>query len=172
MRIYLIGFMGSGKTYWGRQLGQKLEVPQFDLDEQIEQAEGRPVTEIFAASGEEYFRLKEQETLMMLSETHDSFVMATGGGTPCFFNNIDYMNKMGTTIWINCSIDSLHHRISGEQLQRPLVKDLDSEQLRTYITKKLGDRKIFYQQASEIIFEHELSLDTFLDKIFHEENRM
>lgn len=172
MRIYLIGFMGSGKTYWGRQLGQKLELPKFDLDEQIEQAEGRPVTEIFAQEGEEYFRQKEQETLMLLSETHESFVMSTGGGTPCFFNNIDYMNKMGTTIWINSSIDSLHQRISSEQAQRPLVKNLNSEQLRAYIIKKLGDRKIFYQQASEVIFEHELSLDTFLDKIFHEENRL
>lgn len=152
-------------------MGQKLELPHFDLDEQIELAEGRPITEIFATEGEEYFRQKEQEVLMQLSETHESFVMATGGGTPCFFNNIEYMNKMGTSIWINCSIDSLHKRLLGEMAKRPLVKDFDSDGLRAYISRKLGDRKIFYQQATETIYEEELQIDSFLEKIFHEEKR-
>lgn len=167
--IFLIGFMGSGKSYWGKQLGQALKVPFFDLDERIEENEGRPITEIFAAEGEEYFRRKESEVLMLLTETHDNFVMATGGGTPCFFNNIDYMNKMGTTIWINCSVNCLFDRLRDEKTSRPLLKELTEDQMKGYITKKLGDRKIFYQQATEIIYEEEQTLENFLDKICHEE---
>jgi shikimate kinase len=167
--VYLIGFMGSGKSYWGKQLGQALGVPFFDLDEKIEENEERPITEIFAVEGEEYFRRIESEVLMMLTETHHSFVMATGGGTPCYFNNIDYMNKKGTTIWINCQVDCLFSRLVHEKEKRPLLKDLSDEQMKTYITKKLGDRKIFYQQASEILYEHELSLDNFLGRILQEE---
>lgn len=170
MKIFLIGFMGSGKSYWGKQLGKKLQVPFFDLDEQIEQSEGRSIAQIFAQEGEEYFREKEKELLMLFTETHVSFVMATGGGTPCFFNNIDYMNQKGTTIWINCSAECLMQRLKGEKEKRPLIKNMQEDQLKAYIIKKVGDRKIFYQQASEIIYEEELSLENFLGKIFHTEN--
>ena len=111
MRIYLVGFMGSGKTHWGKLISEKLNIPFFDLDEQIVASEGRSINEIFAKEGEEFFRLKEKEVLYMLTESHESFVMATGGGTPCFFTNIDYMNKNGVTVWFHCSVDCLFNRL-------------------------------------------------------------
>ena len=114
MKIFLIGFMGCGKTHWGQQLGKKLNLPFFDLDEQIVTEEGKSITEIFAAHGEEYFRQKEKDVLYTLTENHHSFVLACGGGTPCFYNNIDYMNKQGSTVWINCSTSCLFERLNKD----------------------------------------------------------
>jgi len=98
MKIFLIGFMGCGKSHWGKQLSQKLQMPFFDLDEKVEENEGKTITEIFADYGEEYFRLLEKDVLHLLTESHESFIMATGGGTPCFYNTIDYLNAKGTTV--------------------------------------------------------------------------
>src|SRR5688572_20150646 len=124
MKIFLVGFMGAGKTYWGQQLSQKLNLPFFDLDDQVVSHEGKPINEIFADSGEEYFRLLEKDTLHIITESHDSFVMACGGGSPCYFNNVDYMNQSGTTVWINTPIDTLFNRLKEEKSRRPLIKDL------------------------------------------------
>src|SRR3954470_7416337 len=101
MKIFLIGFMGSGKTHWGKLLAAKLHVPFFDLDTVISATEKESVSEIFATKGEEYFRYKEKEILEELVEDHDNFIISCGGGTPCFFNNIDFMKKKGRVIWLN-----------------------------------------------------------------------
>jgi shikimate kinase len=166
MRIYLIGFMGCGKTHWGKLLSEKLKVPFFDLDDQIVASEGKSINDIFAEQGEEFFRLKEKEVLYMLTESHESFVMACGGGTPCFYNNIDYMNKSGTTVWFNCTVDCLFDRLVKEKEKRPLIRSLTDEQLRNYIIKKYADRKIFYQQADVLIHDEGVSLQKMIDDIF------
>src|SRR6185436_1397005 len=111
MKIFILGFMGAGKTYWGRELSRKLNLPFFDLDEQVVAHEGKAINEIFSEHGEEYFRLAEKDTLHIITESHDSFVMATGGGTPCFFNNVEYMNQSGITVWINTPVDTLFQRL-------------------------------------------------------------
>lgn len=85
MKIFLIGFMGCGKTHSGKQLSAKLSLPFFDLDAKIEEHEAKSITQIFEEEGEEYFRLLEKDVLHLLCESHESFVMACGGGTPCFF---------------------------------------------------------------------------------------
>lgn len=167
MKIFLIGFMGSGKTYWGEQLSQKLGIPFFDLDEQITSHEGKPVTEIFASEGEEYFRLLEKDVLHIIAESHESFVMACGGGTPCYFNNIDYMNLSGITIWINSPLETLYQRLINEKKHRPLIKELTDEQLKGYIIKKFADRKIYFEQAGIIIDEEPVQLDSLIEKLFH-----
>ena len=167
MRVFLLGFMGCGKTHWGKLIGQKLNIPFFDLDEEIVSSEGKSINGIFAEQGEEYFRLKEKEVLYMITENHESFVMASGGGTPCFYNNIDYMNKSGTTVWFNCSVDCLFKRLVNEKEKRPLIRNLTDEQLKAYIMKKYADRKIFYQQASIIINDEEISSEKLIDAIFH-----
>lgn len=167
MKIYLLGFMGCGKTHWGKELSHKLKVPFFDLDEQIEASEGKKIVGIFAEEGEEFFRQKEKEILHLITESHESFIMACGGGTPCFFNNIDYMNSSGTTVWINCSVDCLHSRLVKEKEKRPLIRELTDEQLKSYIIKKFADRKIFYQQSSVIISEDDVSLEKIVDSVFH-----
>ncbi|TCZ74431.1 shikimate kinase [Flaviaesturariibacter aridisoli] len=166
-RLFLVGFMGCGKSYWGRQLGPALGVPFIDLDERIEEHAGKSINEIFAEEGEEYFRQLEKETLHLLTESHSEFVMATGGGTPCFYKNIDYMKEKGRTLWINCSVECLHARLLTERDRRPLVRDLGEEQLRAYIFRKFGDRRIFYQQADITVETDSLKLAHLLDKIAH-----
>jgi shikimate kinase len=168
MKIFFIGFMGSGKTHWGKQVSEKLHIPFFDLDEQIIAHEGKSITEIFSENGEEYFRLLERDILHIITESHENFVMACGGGTPCYYNNIDYMNQRGTTIWINTFIDTLFQRLMKEKETRPLIKNLSNEQLKGFIIKKYSDRKIYYEQADIIIEGEPISLENLVEKIFHE----
>jgi shikimate kinase len=105
--------------------------------------------------------------LQMITETNKTFVMACGGGSPCYFNNIDYMNQAGTTVWINTPMHILFQRLLGEREQRPLLKNLTDEQMKSFIVKKFADRKIYYEQAEVIIDDEEISLDHFIEKIFH-----
>ena len=166
MKIYLIGFMSSGKTHWGKSISRKLDVPFFDLDEQVEAAEGQTISEIFLHHGEEYFRRKEKEVLHIISESHDTFLMACGGGTPCYYNNIDYMNKSGITVWISSSIETMHQRLLKDRDKRPLLKGLTDEQVRGYIIKKFSDRKIYYEQATVIIDEENITPENFVQQLF------
>ncbi|HEY2722678.1 MAG TPA: shikimate kinase [Chitinophagaceae bacterium] len=167
MKIFFIGFMGSGKTHWGRLVSEKLHIPFFDLDEQIVSQEEKSVTEIFSENGEEYFRLVEKDLLHVIAESNENFVMACGGGTPCYYNNIDYMNITGTTIWINNSFDVLFNRLIGEKGKRPLIRDLTNEQLKAFIIKKFSDRKIYYEQADIIVGDEPVKLEAIVEKIFH-----
>jgi shikimate kinase len=167
MKIFFIGFMGTGKTHSGRQLSEKLGIPFFDLDEEIVAHDGKTINEIFATDGEEYFRLLEKDVLHIITEYHESFVMACGGGTPCYYNNIDYMNKEGISIWLNTPLDTLYKRLMNEKEKRPLIKDLTNAQLRGYIAKKFADRKIYYEQAGIVIDEEPVQLETIVEKIFH-----
>jgi shikimate kinase len=167
MKIFFIGFMGSGKTHWGRLVSEKLHIPFFDLDEQIVSHEEKSIAEIFADNGEEYFRLLEKDILHIIAESHENFVMACGGGAPCFYNNIDYMNQSGTSVWINTSIETLFQRLIKEKESRPLIKNLTNDQLKGFIIKKFSDRKIYYEQAEIIIDEDPVKLEDLVEKIFH-----
>lgn len=167
MKIFLIGFMGAGKTHWGRLLSEKLGIRFFDLDEQVTEHAGKSIPEIFATEGEEQFRLLEKEVLYIITESHGSFVMACGGGSPCYFNNIEYMNQSGTTVWINTPLDTLFDRLVKEKDKRPLIKELSAEQLRGFISKKFADRKIYYEQANVTVDEEPVQLDRLIEKIFH-----
>lgn len=167
MRIFLIGFMGSGKSHWGRLLSEKLSLPFFDLDEQVTTHAGKSIVEIFEKEGEENFRLMEKEVLHIITESHESFIMACGGGSPCYFNNIEYMNSAGTTVWINTSLDVLYDRLVKEKQVRPLIKELSDEQLKNFIGKKFADRRIYYEQADVILDEELVEIDKLVEKIFH-----
>src|SRR2546423_6497366 len=141
MKIFLIGFMGSGKTHWGKQLSPKLNFPFFDLDEKISEDEGKPVSQIFTEKGEEYFRMREKDVLYLLTESHESFVMACGGGTPCFYNNIDFLKKKGVVVWIHSSTETLYQRLVKEKDKRPLISNTPDNQLKSYIIRKYSSRK-------------------------------
>ena len=167
MKIFLIGFMGSGKTYWGRQLSEKLGLPFFDLDEQIESNEGKTVNELFDQHGEEKFRLLEKDTLHIITESHESFIMSTGGGTPCYFNNIEFMNNKGITVWINTSLEILTERLIKEKDHRPLIRDFDEGELKNFIHKKYADRKIYYEMARIAVEEESKTVEKIIEKIFH-----
>ncbi|RYY62074.1 MAG: shikimate kinase [Chitinophagaceae bacterium] len=167
MKIYLNGFMGAGKTHWGRLVSQRLSIPFFDLDEQIVNAEGKSVNAIFEAEGEEVFRMKEKEVLHLITESHDSFIMACGGGSPCYFNNIEFMNDRGVTVWINTPQSTLFSRLVKERDHRPLLRNLDDDQLKAFIHKKFSDRKIYYQQCRIMVDDEGITIEKFIEKIFH-----
>src|SRR5271156_994519 len=105
MKIFLIGFMGSGKTHWGSRLAEKMQMPFFDLDSVIVQKEQKSIADIFTEKGEEYFRYLEKEILEELVLGEERFILSLGGGTPCFFNNIEFMKKHGKVIWLNTSVE-------------------------------------------------------------------
>jgi len=167
MKIFFIGFMGAGKTHWAKMVSEKLRIPFFDLDEQIVSHEEKSIVEIFSEQGEEYFRLAEQDILHIITESHENFVMACGGGTPCYYNNIEYMNQAGTSIWINTPGDILFQRLLKEKKERPLIKNLTDDQLRAFIVKKFSDRRIYYEQAEIVIDEEPVKLEDLVEKIFH-----
>jgi shikimate kinase len=168
MRIFLIGFMGSGKTHWGKQLSQRLGMPFFDLDEVIINEEKRTIADIFTESGEEYFRFKEKETLENLVDDNLSAIISCGGGTPCFFNNIEYMKKYGLVVWLNTNIDVLGNRLLKQRSHRPVLASISDGELRAYIVKKMNERRMYYEQADLIIDnENDITVSQFAQIILH-----
>jgi shikimate kinase len=168
MRIYLIGFMGAGKTHTGKILSKKLNVPFFDLDDLIESNEQKTIPEIFDLEGEEYFRTVERDLLYEITEAKEAMVLSCGGGAPCFFNNIDYMNQNGITVWIDTPYDILLGRLRAGKSKRPLLKDLTDEQLKAYILKKSADRRIFYERAKLKLDQKEILIDDIVKILTNE----
>jgi len=168
MRVFLIGFMGSGKTHWGGQLASKLQIPFFDLDELISQGENKSIAEIFTESGEEYFRMRERETLSSIIDEYPSVVLSTGGGTPCFFNNIEKMKKYGIVVWLNTDVEVILQRLMKEKEKRPLIRDIPDEELKTYIIRKLNKRRMYYELANVVLDnESDISTNAFIQTIIH-----
>jgi len=147
MKMFLIGMMGTGKTYWCKKLAKKLKVGGYDLDFLIESHEERSIAEIFAEEGEAYFRRAESRMLHWFKEKK-SFVLATGGGTPCFHENMQWMNEQGITIWIDEPVSVLAARLLPEKEHRPRIKDLSETELKQFLTDKLMQRYPFYHQAT------------------------
>jgi shikimate kinase len=166
MKIYLIGFMGSGKTHWGRQLSAKLNLPFYDLDSVIVEKEGHSVSDIFAEKGEEYFRFRENEVLEAISGERGSFILSCGGGTPCFFNNIEFMKKNGKVVWLNTSVDMLIQRLRKERSSRPLIAEVADGDLRRHIIRKLSERRMYYQQADVAVSEENTNLEELIRLLF------
>ena len=168
MRIFLIGFMGSGKTYWGKRLATQLKLPFYDLDDAISAKENKTVAQIFAESGEETFRIKERETLESLIDENTSMVLSCGGGTPCFFNNIEKMKKYGIVVWLNTHVEVLVDRLLKEKEKRPLIRKIADDDMRSYIVRKLNERRMYYEQADIVVDkEDSISLNEFLQTILH-----
>jgi shikimate kinase len=162
MRIFLIGFMGSGKTHWGMRIAEKLQIPFYDLDAVIVNNEGMNISEIFAYKGEEYFRYKEKQTLEDLVNKEENFVLSAGGGTPCFFNNIKFMKRSGKVLWLNTSLEALNQRLLKEKMSRPLLSSVTEAGLRSYIIRKLSERKMYYEQADLMVHEETTELESFI----------
>jgi shikimate kinase len=168
MRVFLIGFMGSGKTHWGKQLAAQLSIPFFDLDDEVTAREKKSVTQIFAESGEETFRIKEKQTLEDLIDENQSMVLSCGGGTPCFFNNIERMKKYGIVVWLNTHVEILLQRLMKEKSSRPLIKNIPDEDMRSFIVRKLNERRMYYEQADVILDnENSISVNEFIQTILH-----
>jgi shikimate kinase len=168
MKIFLIGFMGSGKTHWGKLLSERLKVPFFDLDTVITETEGKTISEIFSEKGEEYFRYREKEILENLVARQPEFIVSSGGGTPCFFNNIEFMKKNGQVIWLNTTVETLKQRLLRERMSRPLIRNIGEAELKAYIIRKLGERKMYYEQADVMVNEESILLDPLIQLLKNE----
>lgn len=147
MKLFLIGMMGSGKSYWTKKLSKKLKIGGYDLDFLIESHEERTIAEIFEEDGEAYFRKTEAKLLRWFAEKK-AFILATGGGTPCYEENMKWMNKQGVTVWIDEPVEVLAERLQPEKAHRPLIRDLSDDQIRSFLENKLAERRIFYEQAT------------------------
>lgn len=146
--IFLIGFMGSGKSTLGRALGDATGLDFIDLDIYIERRFHANIRDIFASKGEQEFRNIEQRMLKEVSEFED-VIIACGGGTPCFFDNIDIMNQAGVTVFLNASHERLLERLKLGRRRRPLIASKTDQELSDYITESLNSRLPHYTKAAE-----------------------
>ena len=148
--LFLIGFMGCGKSWWGKTLAEQSGQPFIDLDAFIEASAGQSIAGIFAESGETGFRLLEHDCLRRLAALPPSIV-ATGGGTPCFFDNMDWMNRHGHTAYLQTPPEVLFERLRRQTARRPLLRDLDDAGLQHFIHERLAAREPYYIQAQVIV---------------------
>ncbi len=147
MKLFLLGMMGTGKSHWSKKISKKLKTGGYDLDFLIESHEEKTIAELFAEDGEAYFRKTEAKVLRWFGEKK-TFVLATGGGTPCYADNIKWMNDQGITIWIDEPVAVLAERLRPEKAHRPLIKDLTDTELEQFLTNKLSERTQFYAQST------------------------
>ncbi|MEQ9427059.1 MAG: shikimate kinase [Cyclobacteriaceae bacterium] len=164
-KIFLIGMPGCGKTTLGQQLAAEINYPFIDLDDEIENSEERSIPQIFEEIGEGYFRRIEAERLRSVTKQHEMFVMACGGGTPCFHDNMKFINENGLSIYLKAEIPLLVKRMQASEIdKRPLVKESASN-LETLLIDKLSKRSRFYNSA-EITIKADSSTEELMDKIF------
>ena len=160
--IFLIGFMGSGKTTWGRKLASATERAFIDLDDEIVNEAGIPIPDYFAQHGEAAFRSLESRALKNLP-LEQPVVVATGGGTPCYFDNMAWMNKRGKTIYLYLPPKALWSRLMQTDIAaRPALQGLTGKELLDDITAKLAERTPHYQLATHIIDQLSLRLDDLI----------
>jgi len=146
--VFLIGFMGAGKTTFGKKLAVKLEVPFIDIDVAVCKRSNVPtVKTLIEQKGFEYFREAENDTLKSIN-LQKPIVVATGGGTPCYFDNMQYMKQNGIVVYMDMDEKTIFNRLKQTNLaERPLLSNLDDDSLRKFIAEKLQERLPFYQQA-------------------------
>lgn len=145
--IFLIGYMGCGKSTLGRNVSRLSGVEFIDLDKYIETRFHANIRDIFAARGEDGFRAIERAMLQEVGQFSD-VIIACGGGTPCFFDNMEFMNGAGTTVLLDTSLQKLHTRLMRGRHKRPLIADKNDEELRLFIIDALEKRMPFYSQAA------------------------
>ncbi|MDO4163009.1 MAG: shikimate kinase [Bacteroides sp.] len=146
IRIFLTGYMGAGKTTLGKAFARALNVPFIDLDWYIEERFHKSIRQLFAERGEDAFRELEKTMLHEVGEFED-VVISTGGGTPCFFDNIQYMNSQGQTVFLDVHPDILFRRLQVATQQRPVLQGRTDEELRAFIVENLEKRNPYYSQA-------------------------
>jgi shikimate kinase len=177
MLLFLLGFMGSGKTYSATLLSKQWNLPHIDLDHWIEEQEGMTISTIFEQKGEEYFRKAETEALHkilleygksapnlqgnstlsdhIINKFNIFAVISVGGGTPCFHGNMDLMNSNGLTIWLDPPEEVIVERLMREAAKRPLIAERTGSELRSFVHQKRAEREQFYAKARFRVESHQ-----------------
>ena len=149
-RIIIVGYMGSGKTTVGKALSKDMGIPFYDLDWYIESRMRKTVAQIFAERGEEGFRKIEYNMLHEVAEFED-VIISCGGGTPCFFDNMDYMNGQGETVYLKASPEVLYGHLKMGKTERPLLKNKTPEEMQVFIAEQLEKREPYYSKAKHTL---------------------
>lgn len=170
-RVFLIGFMGSGKSTIGRYIAADMKWTFVDMDDYFEKKHQMTIKEFFARHGEDKFREAEREVVRELSQA-DNTVVATGGGAPCFFDNMEVMNRSGLTIYLDVLPSDLANRLKKAKDNRPLLADKTDDELLSYIEGKLAEREPFYRKAHMVADGEHLPFSMYktLITMFPEEN--
>ena len=146
--IYIIGYMGVGKTALAKLLAEQLQLPFLDTDLEIEKQENKSVSEIFKKEGELHFRMLETE---LLTQLHTKEIIACGGGLAIHNNNMELINSKGISIYLKASANCLYNRLKDDKERRPLIDNITNEELKLYIKKELINRSPFYELAQHTI---------------------
>ncbi|MCM8568051.1 shikimate kinase [Gramella jeungdoensis] len=168
MKIFLLGYMGSGKSYIGKQLAVSLGYEFIDLDEEIEKKENSSIPEIFERRGEVFFRKIERQMLEEVIQSGTSLIISLGGGTPCYGDNMELIKQAenSTSIYLKLKVENLTERLFKEKDQRPLISHLeDKEKLEEFIRKHLFERGFYYNQSQHIINCDSLSPEEIIREI-------
>lgn len=164
MKVFLVGYMASGKSTVAKKLAKKLGLDSVDLDKEVEKIAGKSIPEIFRMEGEKAFRKREQIELRKWLEK-DDFVMATGGGTPCFFESMDEMNGAGTTVYLQMSPKAVVDRVMASKEERPILKGLSEEKMLKKVDFQIGKREPFYSRAKITVNGVNLDIDALAEMI-------
>ncbi len=165
MKIILLGYMASGKSTISKSLGNTLGIEALDLDDYIVEKENNSIKNIFESKGEIYFRKQESFYLSELISSNKNFVLALGGGTPCYSNNIELIKSQPNSFYLKANINTLFERLRNEKENRPLVSELSDEKLKEFIAKHLFERSPYYNQATHKIIIDQKSVENILDEI-------
>lgn len=163
-RVFLVGFMGSGKSTIGKYIANDMKWEFIDMDNYFEKKHNCTIKEYFAQYGEDQFRVAENEVVKELS-TAENAVIATGGGAPCYYDNMDIMNSAGATIYINVEPEDLANRLSKAKSKRPLLADKSDEELLDYIKSKLGEREEHYRKAKMVVDGEHMPFSAYITLI-------
>ena len=164
MRIYLTGYMGSGKSTIGKKLANKLGFLFIDLDSLIENKYRITIPDIFNRYDEDAFRLVEHQTLQE-TFTYSNAIISTGGGTPCFYNNMELINQNGLSVYIQMHERSLYDRLINSKKKRPLLDDKSPEQIMAHIKKQMTEREPYYLQSKLVIKGESLDMNFLVELI-------
>lgn len=154
-KIILLGYMGCGKSTIAQNLSKATNIPYLDLDNCIEKRADLTINEIFELHGEIYFRKLEHEMFLELLQSSEEAIIGLGGGTPCYANNHELLKGEGViSIYLKASIDTLYNRLIHNKSKRPLIANMNEEEMREFIAKHLFDRSFYYNHAL-----HKVSVD-------------
>lgn len=147
MKVFLVGYMASGKTTIGKKLARLLELEFLDLDMHIESNEKMTITEIFDTGGEALFRGLEMKYLKEVISLSEDAVISTGGGTPCFYDNMKLMNESGLTVFLEMDAKSITYRLMNAKGSRPIVSQIGAEEMLEFVEQQMEERKYYYNDA-------------------------